>query len=134
MAVRRTYPGFTLLEMLLALTVIAIVGITVSNSIGNVAGQSFSLERRTMAHWVGQNHMTRLRLQQRATTATGPRPVPTGKDSVRLSMGDRDWEVQSEITTTTVPGMFRVELEVYELVDDDVRGPIDQVVAFLGQS
>jgi|GEM_PF-341033 len=126
--------GFTLLEMLLALTVIAIVGITVSNSVGNVAGQSFSLERRTVAHWVGQNHMARLRLAQRSNTTPGPSAVPTGRDSIRLSMGGREWEVRSEVTATTVPRMFRVEIDVYELVDDDVRGPIDHVVAFLGQS
>ena len=41
--------GFTLIEMLLAVVVIAVVGITISTAIGGVAGQTYALERRTMA-------------------------------------------------------------------------------------
>ena len=37
--------GFTLLEMLLAMVVIAVVGITISTATGNVASQTFTLER-----------------------------------------------------------------------------------------
>ena len=38
--------GFTLLEMLLAMVVIAVVGITVSTATGNVANQTFTLVSR----------------------------------------------------------------------------------------
>ena len=52
--------GFTLIEMLIAMVVIAVVGISISSAIGNVAQQTFSLERRTVAHWVAQNHVYRI--------------------------------------------------------------------------
>ena len=80
--------GFTLLEMLLAMVVIAVVGITISTATGNVASQTFTLERRTMAHWVGQNQINRLRLSLRGDNSE----LPEGKDTVRVYMGERDWQ------------------------------------------
>ena len=56
--------GFTLIEMLIAMVGIAVVGISISSAIGNVAQQTFSLERRTVAHWVAQNHIYRIRLRK----------------------------------------------------------------------
>ena len=58
--------GFTLLEMMLAVTVIAVAGIAISRAVGGVAGQSYTLERRTMAHWVAQNQVNRLRIARHA--------------------------------------------------------------------
>lgn len=132
---RRRSLGFTLLEMLLAVTVIAVAGIAISRAVGGVAGQSYSLERRTMAHWVAQNQVNRLRIARQTQTdeVTGDRPpLPEGKDSVRLFMGDRDWEVRTQIIGTDHPEMRRAEVKVYELIEGEAVGPVDQLVTFLG--
>ena len=44
--------------MLVAIAIISVVGIAVSTATGGVAGQIYSLERRTVAHWVAENHLT----------------------------------------------------------------------------
>ncbi len=124
---RSKAPGFTLLEMLLAVVVIAVVGITISSATGSVASQTYNLERRTVAHWVGQNQLHSLRISQRAENA----PVPSGKDSTRVFMAERDWEVRTEIKDTELPTMRRIEVDVYELVDGERMGPFDHQVAFL---
>ncbi len=121
--------GFTLLEMLLAVVVIGLTGTAISTAIGGVASQTHTLERRTMAHWVGQNHIHRLRM---ARTNAGA--VPEGKDSSRLFMGSREWEVRTEITKTELPLIRRVDVEVYEVFDGEREGPYDTQVAFLGSS
>lgn len=121
--------GFTLLEMLLAVVVIAVVGITISAAVGGVASQTYSLERRTVAHWVGQNQLHRLRISLRGDA----RVLPEGKDSVRVYMGDRDWEVRTEVSATDHPWMRRVEVDVYELQDGERVGPFDHAVAFVGR-
>ena len=121
--------GFTLLEMLLAMLVIAVVGITVSSATGNVASQTYNLERRTMAHWVGQNQINRLRLSLLGSTEV----LPEGKDSVRVYMGKRDWQVRTEISATDHPWIRRVEVEVFELQDGDPMGPFEHAVAFVGR-
>jgi general secretion pathway protein I len=122
--------GFTLLEMLLAVVVIAVVGITISTAIGGVANQTFSLERRTVAHWVGQNQLHRLRISLRNEAQV----LPEGRDSTRLFMGGRDWEVRTAITATDSPVMRRVEVDVYEFRDGDRNGPYDHSVAFVGRN
>jgi general secretion pathway protein I len=122
--------GFTLLEMLLAVVVIATVGITVSNAVGGVASQTFTLERRTMAHWVAQNQLQRLRISLKNDDSA----IPEGKDSVRIFMGERDWEVQTEVTATDHPWVRRVEVDVFELQAGGKRqGPFDHSVAFVGR-
>ena len=121
--------GFTLLEMLLAMVVIAVVGITISTATGNVASQTFTLERRTMAHWVGQNQINRLRLSLRGDNSA----LPEGKDTVRVYMGERDWQVRTEIKATDHPWIRRVEVNVFELQQGTPVGPFEHTVAFLGR-
>jgi general secretion pathway protein I len=122
--------GFTLLEMLLAVVVIAVVGTTISTAIGGVAKQTFSLERRTVAHWVGQNQLHRLRISLRNEAKV----LPEGRDSTRVFMGARNWEVRTAITATDSPVMRRVEVDVYELQDGERVGPFDHSVAFVGRN
>lgn len=121
--------GFTLLEMLLAMVVIAVVGITISTATGNVASQTFTLERRTMAHWVGQNQINRLRLSLRGDNSA----LPEGKDTVRVYMGERDWQVRTEVTATDHPWIRRVEVDVFELQQGTPVGPFEHTIAFLGR-
>ncbi len=121
--------GFTLLEMLIAVVIIAVVGTTLSTAIGGVAGQTYSLERRTLANWISQDQLTRLRLDLRVN----PRPLPEGNTKSRLTMGDREWEVETVVVATDSPLLRRVEVEVFEYQDGTRKGPYDRLVAFLGQ-
>ena len=120
--------GFTLIEMLIALAVIAVVGISVSQAVGSVANQTYTLERRTVAHWVGQNQLHLLRISRRGVADA----IPTGKDSLRVNMGNRDWEVRTSIIATEHPLMRRVEVEVFELEEGKRVGPFAVQVGFLG--
>ena len=121
--------GFTLLEMLIALAVIAVVGLTVSSAVGNVAAQTYTLEQRLVAHWVAENHLARVRLSRIGTTDA----VPTGRETERLRMSGRDWRLERDITETSHPWLRRVEVEVYEVVDGDEIGPLNAVVGFIGR-
>ena len=121
--------GFTLLEMLLAIAVIAIVGTTISTAIGGVANQTYSLERKTVAHWISQNTITKLRLDLRSD----PRALAEGRVTNRTFMGEREWLVQTEIKSSEHPLLRRVEVDVYEVVQGDRRGPYDHLVAFVGR-
>ena len=53
-----------------------------------------------MAHWVGQNQINRLRLSLRGDNSA----LPEGKDTVRVYMGERDWQVRTEIQRRTTLG------------------------------
>ena len=121
--------GFTLLEMLIAMVVIAAVGISVSAAIGNVAKQTYSLERRTIAHWVAQNHIARIRILK----VSANKLPDAGTEYTRIFMGKRDWELKTKISDTQFPTLKRVEIDVYEVGNNrSVVGPFDHLVAFIG--
>lgn len=121
--------GFTLVEVLVALMVFAVMGLTISARVGDVVNQTYSLERRTVAHWVASNHMNRLRLARR----TSNQALATGTERERVIMGGREWVVEIEILETTSPLLRRVELRVLAVTDGEEVGPIDSVTAFLGR-
>lgn len=122
--------GFTLVEVLVALLVFAALGFAVSARIGDVAQQSFQLERRALAHWVAQNQLQRLHLSRLGTNE----PLTVGTRTERVFMGQRDWVVHIESERTEQPLVNRVELAVFELdANGDEVGPLDQAISFIGQ-
>ena len=121
--------GFTLLEMLIALAVIAVVGLTVSSAVGNVAAQTYTLEQRLVAHWVAENHLARLRLARIGDTDA----IAAGRETERVLMSGRTWRVERDIRETTHPWLRRVEVKVYEVADGEDIGPLDTLVGFTGR-
>lgn len=121
--------GFTLVEVLVALVVFAVLGFTVTARVGDVVNQTYGLERRAVAHWVAENHINRLRLARASTEE----PLPTGRDRERVVMGGREWLVESEVLDTSYPLLRRVEVRVLAIVEGDEVGPVDALTAFVGR-
>ena len=63
--------GFTLLELLIAVAVFAVVAVTVYTRSGDTLVQLQVLEQRTMASWIAQNELALARIRQVAN----PEPV-----------------------------------------------------------
>ncbi len=121
--------GFTLVEVLVALVVFAVLGFTVTSRVGDVVNQTYSLERRTVAHWVAENHLNRLRVARRLTTE----PLPTARERERVIMAGREWVVETEVQETAYPLLRRVDVRVHAVTDDEEVGPVDAVTAFVGR-
>lgn len=121
--------GFTLVELMVAMVIFAVLGFAVTSRVGELVSQTYSLERRSVAHWVAENHLVRMRLAADRTDEL----IPTGTDRERLVMGNRQWVVESEILDTVHPWLRRVEISVYESTPAGEQGPIESLTGFLGR-
>ncbi|WP_019341371.1 type II secretion system minor pseudopilin GspI, partial [Stutzerimonas stutzeri] len=81
--------GFTLLEVLVALAIFAIVAAVVLTAAGRSVNNAGRLEALTLASWIADNRLTELQLQQ---------PAPNvGREDTRLAFGGRQWQTLSEV-------------------------------------
>ncbi len=121
--------GFTLIEMLIALVVLSVTGLVLSSAVGNVAFQTWSLERRAVAHWVAENQLARIQLDRRGNSG----PVAAGRRSETAILAGRRWRVRQNVAATSHPSLYRVEIEVHELVEGREEGPFGHLVGFIGR-
>jgi general secretion pathway protein I len=114
--------GFTLIEVLVALAVLAIaLSALIKGGSDNAANAAY-LRDKTLAHWVAMNRVTELQLQ--------PQWPATGKRHGTAEMGDREWRWDTEVKTTPDGDVRRLIVTVSEL---DSEGVLDEVVAFLAK-
>ena len=120
--------GFTLLEVVIAVTIFAIVSIAVYTRTSDIINQSDGLEKRTLATWIAQDRLTRLKVLQARSDAA----LSVGRDTELVIMAGREWRVEAEMESTTHPYLTRVELEVF-LDDDSDETPWGRLVGFVGR-
>ena len=106
-AVKPRGRGFTLIEVLVALAIVAIGMAAVLGTLTSSASTVLFLRDKTLAQWVALNHIAEQRLQNT------PGQVP----SVGNSDGDVDyagskWHWRQEIVATSIQGMVRLDVMV----------------------
>ena len=128
-AMRCTGRGFTLLELMVALAVLAIVAMAVFGSGGDTVRDLYALEQRTLARWVAENEITKMRLERLGSTEA----IALGTRRERVRQGERSWEVVKETKSTSNPWLRRVDVTVFVVEGGREVGPVDTVVAFMGR-
>ncbi|MGB4075688.1 type II secretion system minor pseudopilin GspI [Pseudomonas sp.] len=102
--------GFTLLEVLVALAIFALVAASVLTATARSLQTASRLEDKTLAMWIADNRLTELQLAQS--------PVADGREQGELEFAGRRWQWQSEVEATSEPDMRRVILWVAPLTDE----------------
>jgi len=123
----KKHNGFTLIEIMVALAVIAIVlgpmVITASANVSNAA----HMRDKTFAQWVAVNKVTELRASQ-----TWP---SIGDKKGHTLMGNNDWYWIAKIKKTEIATIRTIEYKVYRTEQEriDKALPIYRMTAFIGK-
>jgi general secretion pathway protein I len=105
--------GFTLLEVLIALAIVALSAGALLGSVTSSASNVIYLKQKTLAEWVALNRLTEIRI---AVDMPG-----TGKRKGSSTMGGMRWEWEEEVSELPIEGSFRVDVRAHptgESVDD----------------
>lgn len=102
--------GFTLLEVLVALVVLALALTALIKMAGRSAADFGELRERSIAQWVAANVLAETRLK----------PLPdTGRQSGQQRLAGRDWRWTLDVQATPEPTIRRFEVHVLRGNDED---------------
>lgn len=117
--------GFTLIEVLVALAVVAIGMLGVIQAVGFSAQTSSYLREKTIAHWVAMNRLTEARLL--------PDPPSEGKSSDTVEMAGLRWHWTMEVQPTLVESMRRIDITV-RMADGPEDSSLAAISGFYGSA
>jgi len=120
---RKTNNGFTLLEVMIALFVIAVALGGVIKVMGNAAINSSRLSNKTFAQWVALNRIAKLQI--------GNQWPKFGTDKGEDEMASQEWRWVQKTIKTSDKNVKRIELSVWNKNDDSSAAPYITVVGFL---
>jgi general secretion pathway protein I len=97
--------GFTLIEVLIALAVIALALLALTRTAGIAVRSHDALRERVLADWVAANVLAETRLA---------RPVPgTGRSDGRVEFAGRRWRWTRDVEPTPAPDIRRIDIRVF---------------------
>lgn len=116
---RRAGRGFTLLEVLVALLLLALALVAAVRTAGLEARALNHVRATTLAQWVASNVLAEIRLG-------GPLPA-RGEAEGRSEMGRQSWRWRLRVFATDQPGLHRLEVQVFP----DREGGVDAAESVL---
>ncbi len=125
---RRAPHGFTLIEVLVALAIVAIGMAAVMSALSSSAHTLAYLRDRTFAQWVALNQIANLRL-------SGQQP-PVGDSNGDTDFAGRSWHWSQKVVSTEVPGVARIDVSVRpaDAKGDDEHGWFTTVSGIWGDA
>ena len=102
--------GFTLIEVLMALAILAIAGLTMLRLSGDNIRNSAHIEEKMFARWVADNQLTGIRLSRQW-------PATSWKQTTQ-QMAGRQWYVRYRSIKTTQDDFRAIEVEVRNSKND----------------
>lgn len=98
--------GFTLLEVLVTVMLLAVVSSGVMFAAQNSLRQQSALEQRTFASWIADNKITEMRASH--AWADG------GVNDEDISFAGRQWHVRTSFSQTSNPSIQKIEVAVWD--------------------
>src|SRR5258708_2896133 len=116
--------GFTLVEVLVALMIIAIGLAALMATVSGTARGSGYLRDKTLAQWIALNRLTEVRLNMNK--------FGQNTDTGELVFAGRTWHYDTRYFDTSIATMKRVVVRVYEGNAKTKGNPLAESTGFLG--
>ena len=117
--------GFTLIEVMVALAILAVVAVAASRASSAYLNSVEVLRTRTLAHFVAQNAAADLRIQESWLTANSTQTMDTQ---------GRAWQVAMTVNSTLSPALKEVNISVAPIIDGQVRSAVTDINVILGNA
>jgi general secretion pathway protein I len=122
----RRVRGFTLLEVLVALAIVAMSVGALLGTVTSSASNVIYLKEKTLAEWVALNRLTEARIDKNMPDK--------GKRTGNSVLAGMRWEWEEEVVELPIKGMFRIDVRAHatgEFVDDSrpVEKPTAQALS-----
>ncbi|MGB5719847.1 MAG: type II secretion system minor pseudopilin GspI, partial [Woeseiaceae bacterium] len=118
----RKLQGFTLVEVMVALTIVAFSLTAIAASMNQMIDAANSMRERTYASWIAQNKIAEIRLSNIL-----PEVSSTSGD---VEYAASDWSWEAVVSETGIENFFRIDVSVFHAGSDDV---IRTVTGFIGE-
>jgi general secretion pathway protein I len=117
--------GFTLIEVLAALVIVALGMIAAIQAVTQSARNGTYLREKTLAHWIGMNVLTERRLQAAAPDIA--------ESTGRVEFADQQWQWTKKVTQTQVASLRRIDIAVRRAEKPDDT-PLANVSGFYAEA
>ena len=119
----RRQRGFTLLEVIVALAVIAFALAAAVSAVSGNTRNAAGLQERTYAHWVAMNQMAELRASRQWPS------IRTTRGSSLLA--GHEWYWTQRVSEAPEPSLRRIDITVR--IDEDDESPLVTLTGFVGR-
>ncbi|MFQ5643200.1 MAG: type II secretion system minor pseudopilin GspI [Thiogranum sp.] len=124
--------GFTLLEVLVALVVLALSLGAVIQATGDYTANQAYLRDRTFAEWVAHNQLV-MALMSSEWPDAGQTRGEVEFPKAGIDVGAREWRWVMQVSKTPEDELRRLDIEVYPLDADDDESPLASLSGFKGK-
>ena len=114
--------GFTLIEVMVALAILAVVAVAASRASSAYLHSVDVLRTRTLAHFVAQNAAADLRINETWLTENRTQT---------LNSQGRDWQVTMTLADTLTPALKEVNITVAPMMDGQARPVVTNITMLL---
>ncbi len=105
--------GFTLIEVMVALVVVAMALPALLLQMGTMSSTSAHSRDVMVAHWVAENKLQEIYLTQKLQ-----RIVPRGRQADDIDMAGQTWDWTVQTEATAIPDMMRLRVSVKRQGED----------------
>jgi len=119
---RTKIAGFTLIEVMIALSIFAVMASAISRTASQNVDTVLYLEEKTLASFVAENRLNKIKLSgYPAATQTRDGEVMAG----------REWQIVTKVEDTSLPNFRRIEVMVAKMSDKD--NALIYLTSFMGK-